>query len=131
MSTAANHPANHLLFDSFAIDRTDKVTVVISTIQSTISNLHAGSADGYLQVLKVITRIHKPLNESPRCTKVKTAYLLVFPEDRNKSQCRWQMSDGWNESATRNDNRGDAYCLRISYSARRGTSCPFTANFVT
>ena len=51
----------HLLFDSFTINHYDEATVVISVSQITVSPTHAGSADGYLLIRKIMSRVRELL----------------------------------------------------------------------
>ena len=106
--TAAIHPS----FDSFIISFTpDRLTVIISVFQITISTKHQGSSQGYVHIRKLISHVHRHLKEINSGAVVEVAYYLVCPE--GESQHEWLMPPNWDKSVKINDHRGHAFSLRI------------------
>ena len=124
---------NFPLFDAFTVqlDRTNR-TAILWILQMTTSRRHGGSADGYEKIREIITILKSQLQERPPLKKSKTEatpkpdikvrYLLVVPKPEDESQCRdlphWKFPKGWSERCTRNDHRGDVYCLEVPLSPR-------------
>jgi len=109
------------LFDSFTIDRSWR-TVVISIFQITTSPDHAGSAEGYELIRKIILHVRKLLNEKPQKTTVKVVYFLVCPEG-GSGKSKWHMPAGWDQTTIRHDHRGEAFCLYVPVAERHNTWC--------
>ena len=106
--TAANNP----LFDSFTVSFTpDRLTVIISVFQITISPKHQGSSQGYVHIRKVISHVRRRLKAINSGAVVRVAYYLVCPE--GESQHEWLMPTDWNKSVKINDHRGHVFSLRI------------------
>ena len=126
--------ASHPLFDSFTIDlilptRENSTTGVISVFQTTTSPRHEGSAAGYPHIRKIMSHVHNLFKGRYPNPTVKVVYFLVCPD--GESQYRWQMPAGWDKRATRNNHRGECFCIRIPVPGYHDTSCPFTPNFST
>jgi len=104
--------ANNPLFDSFKIDYNPKKrTVVISIFQATISPSHGGSKDGYVLIRKIMSSVRQLLKNANSNATLQVTYFLVCPDDGSGHQ--WQMPTSWGEKVTRNDHRGDVFCIRI------------------
>jgi len=93
----------------------------------TTSEERKGSAKDYPHIHKIMTRVHKLLEESHSKHEVKVVYFLVCPNDASEHQ--WQMPAGWDQYITENDHRGECFCMRVPVPGHYGTSCPFTPNF--
>ena len=126
--------ANHPLFNSFTIDLIlptgeNSATGVISVFQTTTSLRHEGSAAGYPHIHKIMSHVRYLLRGRYPNPTVKVVYFLVCPD--GESQHRWQMPAGWDERTTRNDHRGECFCIRIPVPGLHGALHPFTPNFST
>ena len=115
-------PTSHSnpLFDSFIIDHEEgEDSARISIFQMTISSTYRGSSAGYENIRKIMSHTKRLLKLENKKrgfkTDVKVRYFLVRPEDRTEST--WVMPDGWDESVSRNDHRGDVFCLRFPTSS--------------
>jgi hypothetical protein len=115
--TAPNHP----LFDSFTVDL-DENTAVISIFQVTTSANHGGSAQGYRDIRKIMTRVCELLGQVRPNAIVKVVYFLVCPENGPQHHV-WQMPVEWDLGIQTHDHRGDAFCIRVPVSVLHGTSC--------
>ena len=121
---------NNALFDSFAINLdADRHTIVISIFQITTSRSHKGSTKGYSSIRKIMARVRELLKKESRNDKIEVAYILVCPDDG--SQYRWTMPASWDDAVTRNDHRGNAFCIRVPVQKLGSASCLFTPNFAT
>ena len=116
---------NFPLFDAFTIelDRAKK-SAILWVLQMTSSRKHGGSAKGYQKIREIITILKNELREDPPLKKSKTTagqaaplvqvrYLLVVPKDEPRQSLQWDFPVGWNQSCTRNDHRGEVYCLEV------------------
>jgi len=95
--------------------------------QVTKSQLHRGSAKGYLHVRKLISIVKNQLKEKQPPSKtakvtsgqsssepiVDVRYVLVVPKDE-PGNWQWRFPAAWDEDCKINDHRGDVYCLEIS-----------------
>ena len=109
--------SNHPLFDAFTIDLVDDKTALISVLQTTFSQPHGGSANGYLNIRKIMIRVRKLFEEREMDgIKLKVAYVLVCPED--EFEHTWQMPGGWDKEISKNDHRGQPFCVRITGASR-------------
>ena len=123
---------NFPLFDAFTIelDRAKK-SAVLWVLQITTSRKHGGSAKGYPKIREIIAILKNELREDPPLKRSKTAagqdaplvqvrYLLVVPKDEPRQNLQWDFPKGWNKSCTRNDHRGEVYCLEVPLSVSLG-----------
>ena len=110
---------NNPLFDSFTIDPDfDRHTVAISIFQITTSSMHGGSAKGYSRIRKIMAHVRALLKKGHLNATVKVAYFLVCPDDG--SEHKWQMPGDWDKGITVDDNRGEAFCIRVPVATGRG-----------
>ena len=116
---------NFPLFDAFTIelDRAKK-SAILWVLQITTSRKHGGSKTGYQKIREIIAILKNELREDHPTKKSKTAagqatplvqvrYLLVVPKDEPRQSLQWDFPVGWNQSCTRNDHRGEVYCLEV------------------
>ena len=104
--------SNHPLFDAFTVDLVGDKTALISVLQTTISQTHGGSANGYFNIRKIMMRVRELLTQSNmKGIELKVAYVLVCPED--ELQHTWQMPGSWDKEISQNDHRGKPFCVRI------------------
>jgi hypothetical protein len=125
--------ANFALFDSFMVDIDyPKRSATLWIFQVTKSQLHRGSAKGYLHVRKLILILKNQLTEeeppfkttkvtskqSPSEPVVNVCYVIVVLKvEGGLENWAWQLPAGWDERCTYNDHRGNVYCLEISPAA--------------
>ena len=107
------------LFDSFMVHRDGGSTFVITIIGVTISERHRGSAEGYLQIRRIIERVKELAEKEHSDPKVRVVYCLICPEGNTRNF--WAMPDGWTESTGDNDHRAEAFYLRVPFFC---TLCP-------
>ena len=127
---------NFALFDSVMVDIDyPRRSATLWIFQVTKSQLHRGSAKGYLYVRTLISILKNQLKENqppsktakmtlgktPSTPVVNVRYVLVVPKDGSGTSWEWQFPAGWDEDCTTNDHRGNVYCLEIS-SSTVGTS---------
>ena len=116
---------NFPLFDAFIIelDRVKK-SAILWVLQITTSRKHGGSPKIYQKIREIIAILKNELREEPPLKKRKTAagqatplvqvrYLLVIPKDEPRQNLQWDFPKGWNQNCTRNDHRGEVYCLEV------------------
>ena len=126
------HDPNFPLFDAFTIelDRAKK-SAILWVLQITTSRKHGGSKTGYQKIREIIAILKNELREDPTLKKSKTAagqdaplvqvrYLLVVPKDEPRQNLQWDFPEGWNQSCTRNDHRGEVYCLEVPLAVSSG-----------
>lgn len=118
---------NNPLFDAFTINCVDETTALISIFQMTVSSRHKGSADGYLNVRKIVARVKNLLRrgQKVKCS-VEVRYFLVCPKSNPRN--RWEMPKNWGENCGNDDHRGLVFCLPIPTS---GTPYSFTPNYLS
>ena len=123
---------NFPLLDSFMVDLDyQKRSGTLWIFQVTKSQLHGGSAEGYLHIRKLISVLKKQLRGTQPPSKtsrtasrqissspaVNVCYVLVVLDVEGGPINQWQFPTGWNEKCTMNDHRGKVYCLEISLAA--------------
>jgi len=119
---------NFPLFDSFTIDLDHSTkSAVLWVLQITTSQLHGGSARGYLKIRNIIATLKSQLGGDPppkKTTKVaagqisstphvRVCYLLVIPQGEYESRTQWDFPKGWNKNCVKHDHRGNVYCLEV------------------
>ena len=114
---------NFPLFDAFTIDLDcANKSATLWILQMATSRKHGGSAKGYWKICEIIAILKNQLREDRPQKKRKTVaeqaaplvqvrYILIVPkESRN---LRWNLPKGWSQNYSRNDHRGNAYCLEV------------------
>ena len=119
---------NFALSDSFMVDIDyPRRLATLWIFQVTKSQLHRGSAKGYLYVRTLISILKNQLKEkqppsktakvtseqTPSKPVVNVRYVLVVPKGE-PGNWEWQFPAGWDEACKINDHRGDVYCLDLS-----------------
>ena len=121
---------NFPLIDSFMVDIDHpKRSATLWIFQVTKSQLHRGSAKGYVHVRKLISILKNQMREkqppsksakvtsgqSPAQPVVNVNYVLVVMKvEGGPGNWEWQFPAGWDKGRAYNDHQGPVYCLEIS-----------------
>ena len=123
---------NFPLLDAFTFElESGNKSADLWVLQMTTSRLYGGSARGYREIRSIIAKLKASLKkQAPRQKSRKMAagqsapevtvhvrYLLVVPKGNfDRAARQWAFPLGWDENWTRNDHRGEVYCLELPVS---------------
>ena len=91
----------------------------------TTSRKHGGSEKGYRKIREIIAilknqlRADRPQKKSKTTAEqaaplVQVRYILIVPKDEPQSRnMQWNLPKGWRQIYSRNDHRGNVYCLEV------------------
>jgi len=117
------------LFDSFIVDLDySHKSAVLWVLQVMKSQSHGGSVQSCREIRTIVRTLkeelwnHPPPHNAPKLTatprpRVEVRYLLVVSKDGTRD-LQWHPPDGWNQGCSKDDHRGDVYCLEIPISVR-------------